>query len=258
MGFWSGLGNVLKKVALPAASIVGTIATGGAAAPLTGLAAKLAAAGKVAGIAGDVAGSLAKGRETGRDKENAQTITQDQLRLAAAREFEDARMNRADLDLKRRADGRVATENNFRNSLLGALAKNMQDGSFNRPDGVPTIALSGGLRPSALGVEGRAAGEALNAQALKSLLEGEDPYVDVGEAERFAPSKLKKGGAMDTILGTIGAVGGAANRVNTELKQDEQNSFIRKLIEQAQAGADASAAPVVGLGDFRVPNIPRR
>lgn len=256
MGFWSGLGKALKVAALPAAGLA-TVLTGGAATPLTGLAAKLASAGKVAGIAGDVAGALGKGREAGRDKENAQAMTMDAMRLQALRDFENAQMNRADLELKQKGDSRAATENNFRNSLLGALAKNMQDGSFNRPEGVPTIALSGGLRPSALGVEGRAAGEALNAQALRSLLEGEK-YSPVAAPERFAPTDMKRGNFLDTILGTVGAVGGTANRVATEAKQDEQSSFIKKLIEQAQAQADASAPPIVGLGDYRVPNIPRR
>ena len=106
MGFWSGLGNVLKKVALPAAGMAATMFTGGAAAPLTGMAAKLAAAGKIAGMAGGVAGSLVKGREAGRDKENTQAVTQDAMRLQAMRDFENAQMNRAELELKQKGDKR--------------------------------------------------------------------------------------------------------------------------------------------------------
>ena len=257
MGFWSGLGNVLKKVALPAAGMAATMFTGGAAAPLTGMAAKLAAAGKIAGMAGGVAGSLVKGREAGRDKENTQAVTQDAMRLQAMRDFENAQMNRAELELKQKGDKRSSQEDSFRKSILGALTKNMKDGSFNRPDGVPNISLSGGMRVSALGDEGRAAGEALNKQAMLSLLNGEK-YADVAGPEKFAPTAMKKGNALDTILGTVGAVGGVADRVRAEGAQDEQNSFIRKLMEQAQAQAAGGQAPIVGLGDFRVPNIPRR
>lgn len=256
MGFWSGLGKV-AKFAAPIAAGAATLMTGGAAAPLIGIAAKLAAAGKIAGIAGGVAGSFAKGREAGRDKENSQAMTQDALRLQAARDLENAMMNRAELELKQKGDKRSSQEDSFRKSILGALTKNMQDGSFNRPEGVPNISLSGGMRPSALGVEGRAAGEELNKQAMLSLLNGEK-YADVAGPEKFAPTEMKKGSAIDAILGTVGAVGGVADRVRAEGAQDEQNSFIRKLMEQAQAAAQGGQAPIVGLGDYRVPNIPRR
>lgn len=248
MGFW----DALKKFGPMAGAIAATVASGGAAAPLIGVAGKLSTLGKVAGMAGDIAGAVGKGREEGRDKENAQTMNQDAMRLQAMRDFENATMNRSDLELKQKGDSRQATESNFRNALLGALAKNMQDGSFNRPDGVPTIALSGGLRPSALGLEGRAAGEAMSAKALQSLLNGEE-YADVAAPERFNPSEMKKGGVIDSILGAAGTVGNVANRVNADNVQTEQNSFIRKLLEQAQSQVQDSEAPIVGAGDFRVP-----
>jgi hypothetical protein len=58
----------------------------------------------------------------------------------------------------------------MRKALLSSIGTNMKDASFSRPDGVPTMSMSGGFRPSALGEQGQAASQTMHQQAMRQLM----------------------------------------------------------------------------------------
>ena len=203
---------------------------------------------KILSIGSSVAGGLAAGREAG----HAQEGVQNQQQMSALRDYENAVAQRGVLDLEQRKFAADQQNTSFRNALKSALTLNMKDASFNRPKGVPTISMSGGLRPSALGGDARAAAEMLNARALVSLMDGEK-FADLPAIEKYAPT-FSKPNALDTILGVAGTIGKATDRYGATEKQDEQSVFIRELMKKAAAeeaarqGASSPGGGGVPLG----------
>lgn len=197
------------------------------------------------------AGSMAEGREKGRAVENANTTLQDNQRLIANRDFESGLQDRAKLDMDRREFAQKSRGTNFADALKSSIAMNLRDGAFNRPEGIPTISLSGGLRPSAMGEQGRAAAAAMNDQAMRALLAGET-FDELPALERFTPTEMKKGGALDTILGIAGTLGKAGENLEARQEQNTQSSLIQKLLAQAQQDA-ASGVQTPTLASSRLP-----
>jgi len=165
MGFWSKLGKIGALVGAGAA----TIATGGAAAPALGMAAKI---GTLASVAGNTIGAMGKQAAENRyaqDQRNADYFN------AAARHAG----NMVNAEVNQRQDARTAQNNAYQNALRAALAQNMQDVSIDRSQfrsNVPNISFSGGLRPSAIGPLGRQAA-ALMAQQSMQQLQNPQPYM---------------------------------------------------------------------------------
>lgn len=195
----------------------------------------------------DVAGSLEKGREAGRADENKFNLTQDQTRMQAMSDKERAIVERAKLEMAQKQDQRTAQSDSFQKVLRGQLAHNLQDVGVNRPYGVPTVEYSGGLRPSAIGEEGRNAGELLSKQAMLSLMNGEQ-FTPLPGMESFTPSDMKKGNALDTILGTVGTVGGVIDKREASQKADQQTQLIQELLKQAQQTTAAPPRAPVAAG----------
>jgi hypothetical protein len=177
-------------------------------------------------IAGKIAGDRAKGRaaeaniNADRDRLAAQqNIAQQDAMLKAASLKESGTMDRAALELQRKAYADAAPMSRYKQALLGSLAANARDVSASRPAGVPNISFGGGLRPSAIGPTGRAAGEAMAAQAMLRLLKG-DQFSDVGAApdpKVLSPtslSPLPKSNILDRILGGLSVAGMAAGAYN--------------------------------------------
>jgi hypothetical protein len=200
-----------------------------------------------------IAGSLAKGREAGRATENAGALTQDNQRLVAQRDYEGSLEDRAKLDLDRKRFTSDEENRAYKNALHSALVLNIKDVLANRPEGVPTIAFSGGLRPSALGDDARKAAEIMNARSLVSLMDGTG-FDTLPDIERFTPTEQKQGGTWDTILGAAGTVGSAVDQLEAGRQQNEQTSMIRKMIDAAQQSAQQGIAPPPSPAtDFRDP-----
>jgi len=208
-------------------------------------------------LAGDLAGSLAKGREAGRLAETAALQQEDLMRLQGQRSYEDALMDRARLDLDRRAFEEQQRQNAWRDTLRSALALNMKDAAFTRPAGVPRITFSGGARPSALGDDARTGAEILNARALVTLMDGPQ-FEALPEPERFTPSERPRVGFLDHLLGGIGVVGGVADRQAAQAAADERESFVRRLLEEVlrQRTQQAPVSPGVDAGLTGVPSLP--
>lgn len=229
MGFWSTLANIGKI----GGGIVGAPFTGGAS-----LASLLP-------MGLDIAGSLARGKETGRENQNAAAFNEAQFRQQEAARKENALQGRAGLDLKRREQGRDFENQAFRNALLGAYGKNVQDVSMVRPKGIPTMSFTGGSRPSALGAEGRTAADAMYRKAMEHVLTGEN-YADLPGIESVAAPKYKGPGALENILGIAGAAGGTMNRVKAQQQAEQQSQFFRDLMSKMNGPQDGDMAGLPG------------
>jgi hypothetical protein len=104
--------------------------------------------------------------------------------------------NQDALRLRMEQEKRESQNNAYRNALRGALAKNMQDASFDRSQlspSIPVIKLGGGARPSAIGAEGRGAGDVLNRQAMLELMNPSTPKL----------SEQKQAGFWEKLAGPL-------------------------------------------------------
>lgn len=212
MGFWSTLG----KIGGIAAAGVGTVASLGAASPA--LAAALGGAGalgKIGGIAKSVApvlGGLAKGRAEGRVADTNAQQTQDRLGLDRAR-----MMNQALQDEFQNKVGLAGTEAQLLDTRAtqarrGDLLANVQDVHIPDNGRVAVQHWSGGVRPSALGPNARAAGARLSDTALAKMGHEGLPSAPGMSGNIPGVTPLQGGGFMDKLIGAAGAatsLGGA-------------------------------------------------
>lgn len=203
--------------------------------------------------ASGAASAAASAREAGRATETTNLETQDAQRLAAQNAEENARQGRAGIELNQKQDARASENNAYKNALLSALALNTKDVSANRPSGVPTIAFSGGSRPSAIGAQGHQAAELANEHALDRLLHPES-YTALPDLQTFTPSALPKATGTDTALGVGGAIGKALEAYQNSQAANQQSGLIAELLRRSQQDAAggltvkpaAPAVPMVG------------
>jgi hypothetical protein len=135
----------------------------------------------------NASGNVAKGMSTGRDKELINTARQQEILKAAQHQ-----------------------------AMVSALGKNVQDVSIAAPPGITMGTVTGGLRPSALGAEGRAA-----------AAKGYDLSMD-----RLNHLPSAKAGVLENTLGTVGAVGAGINQAQTD---NRTNSLVAQLLAKQQA-----------------------
>lgn len=240
MGFWStlaGIGGDIAKVA----PYVAAPFTGGASLALA------PAAGAIGGVlsgigkaTGPAAASVASGMAAGRNQENLnkQKAFEDTLEAQKANEA----------NLENRLKLKQSTRNNaYSGALRGALAKNMQDVTIGQGPSLmggrlPTVAFNGGMRPSAFGSEGRAAGTEMNRQSMLDLMNGTG-LPDL-PASPTAPD-FKNAGVGENVLGTIGAVGTAANAA---IGANQQQSYQQQLLKKLQEIEDQNKPPSPSSG----------
>lgn len=217
MGFWSTLGKI-ASVAVPIAAAIPTGGTsllgmglglGGAAAGAAGGAAAgggmlssiLGNVGKIGGAVAPVLGGLAKGRAEGQQQDyqnesarggamNTALLQEMQAQIAAANQNQ---------GMQGRLAGDVAR---------GDVMSNLQDVNIPDSERVRVMHFGGGLRPSNMGPNSRAAGGMLSQNALGMM----------GQPGIQAPSlsgnvaDLPQDGFLDKLLGVAGpasALGGA-------------------------------------------------
>ncbi len=204
--------------------------------------------GRVVGTAGDVASGIEEGRSKDRASQNDFNVLQDRTRLQAQQDFENALENRAALELKQQLSGQDYQGNAYRQAMIGALGKNVQDVTLGGvPSDVPVVQFKGGLRPSAVGPEGRAAASLLNEKAMKNLVDGMKTTA-LPDIERFKPSDYKTGNYIDTILGGIGTVGKIGDIWNERTQKGKDQSYIDKIraeIEAQEKARQQAAHPAV-------------
>lgn len=193
MGFWSGLGKVLS-VAAPVALAPFTAGTSLSALPA------------VLGGAGAAIGAMGQSSAQNRGEQDRQNLTRDQVRVQEQSNFDRAVMDRAALELKQREEQRAAQQTAYMSALKSALAKNVQDVSFDRSgfrSNVPTVRFAGGARPSAIGPEGREAASVMNNQALQQLM-SPTPFAPVQAPSRVSMSEPSKASFWEKLAGPLG------------------------------------------------------
>lgn len=256
VGVTSGIaGSVLPGVATGVggaaaaggAGVAGTTAAGlGAKAGLMSTIGKslsgAGTVGKIAGVAGPLASGIAASAQKGREATNAAAADAAAFKLKESQDNETNLQNRAGLDLKQRQFGMDSNNNAFKNAMRSAVAKNVQDVSYAAPPGVTIPTVSGGLRPSAMGQEGRDAAGVMNSQAMLSLMNGEK-FDALPPLERTAPATYKSAGALENIAGTIGMGAGAINGANAQTSQQTMQQKIMDAIAKL-SGPQAPAGPV--------------
>jgi len=215
VGFWSTLG----KIGLATAGIAGTPFSGG-----TSLAATLPM------IAGTAASSIASGIQANREKKNKNAADQAAFNLQERNAAENALQNRAGIDLQQRAFSQGAQTDAYKKALQSALAMNVQDAKISRPPGMNQFNFTGGLRPSALGEQGKLAAETMNKLAMEKLMNGEK-FAPLPALERTAAPEYKNAGFWENLMGGIGAVGNAVSGAQSLGQQNDFQSKITKAIE---------------------------
>jgi hypothetical protein len=138
-----------------------------------------------------------------RGEQDRMNVSRDSLRIGETANAERARMERGVLDLRQRDEARTEQDDAYKMAIRAALAKNMRDASFSRPEGIPNISFSGGARPSALGVEGRDAAALMSNLAMRRLMEPK-PMADLPPIERVKLSDPSEASIWEKLAGPIG------------------------------------------------------
>ncbi len=188
-----------------------------------------------------IAGALAQGRQGQRETDTGNIIARDNQGLAAQAQNQNAQAQAAQIQMQQKEAERAALNNAYKNALQSSLALNMRDASFNRPDGVPTISLSGGARPSAIGAQGKQAAALMNAKALEALL-NPDKLTPLTPPGAYQLTDLPKSNGLDTALGTAGVVGKVLEANQARADAAKQSDLIAQLIANNQATVAAPAA----------------
>jgi hypothetical protein len=161
-------------------------------------------------VAGPIAGAAAGGAATGRQAEADILFRQRQLQQQQALAGQRAAEAGAEFGLGQQQDRLLYPSLFARQAAQGGMQANVQDIGIGRPEGstIPTFALTGGLRPSALGPEARQAGAELSRHAIQQLLAGGPPPIDYERFQPLEPMTLPEAGRGERLLGGLG-VGGS-------------------------------------------------
>lgn len=222
MGFWSGLGNVLKVGAPLAASFIPGVGPM-ASKILSGI----GAGGEVLSNIGRVSGDAAQGVVDQRNVQNQQQPAYDRNKLERAALLERMGMDRAQM-------GITAPDARTSQVVRGDTLQNIQDfkTSVDRSGARPAYSSTGGLRPSVLGPASREAGGELSRQALMALMTKSDVPAMTDVPEMSDP---KGSGVLEKTLGGVGLGGSILGGIGEYLKNRQKHT------------APAPTAPVSGI-----------
>lgn len=193
MGFWS----TLAKIGGAAAAIGGAAFTGGST---------LAALPGILSAGGAVASGMASGAAKNRGEQADTNMQNAQLQTSQAAQAANNEIQRGQLALDRQAADRTTQSDAYLKALRSALAMNMGDAKFSRngySSPVANVTFAGGARPSALGMEGKAAAELLNRQAMLQLMDG-NTHEEVKPYQAPAPAEMPKAGFWEKLAGPVG------------------------------------------------------
>jgi hypothetical protein len=115
----------------------------------------------------------------------------------------------SDIDLQRRIYQNQAAPNQAQSAALGDLMANVKDVNIQTPPWVSSHVpqISGGLRPSALGPNARAAGSALSSQSLDRL-QNPSPFPALDFRDTATPELNGGQSNLGSILQLAAALGG--------------------------------------------------
>lgn len=163
----------------------------------------------LAGLLAPLFGGGAKKAQEQRTEEAKLNLGRDQLATSQYGTAQNAVFNKAQQDLQNKQFGLNAPSTRAKQATLGDLLANIQDAKITAPSGIRMGNITGGLRPSALGPNARAAGGELSRQALMALMDQRDQkFQDMPLLNPPAISQTPKAGKLENIFGTIGTIGG--------------------------------------------------
>lgn len=224
---WSGLSGLQKAAIIAAAgatgvgalgamgvlggtTAAGTAAGGTAASAAPAAAAGTAATGAAAGGGGlmatlptvlkggaAIANAVGGAATANRGAAEGAQLQRDSLGLGAANAYENALLNRADLDLKQRDFARTSETDAFQKALRSALALNFSPVA--RPDGVPTVSFVG----KGIGDQGRMAAQTLSDKMLQRLKTGEQ-FETLPAPERYTPAPAQGASTTEKLMNILG------------------------------------------------------
>lgn len=151
---------------------------------------------------GSTVAGMGRAAAENRGEQTAINMNRDRIGLQARANFNDAELQRAKLMMEQQAQQREAETLAYRNALKSALAMNMTDASFDRPQGIPVLRFNGGARPSAIGQQGRDAAGLMNNIAMRRLMEPEKTY-EMSPLEEFQQSDVPEAGFWEKIAGPV-------------------------------------------------------
>jgi hypothetical protein len=114
----------------------------------------------------------------------------------------------------------------------GDLQANVQDARVSAPSHIPRFEVSGGLRPSAMGPNARAAGGTLSNQSLAALLQGDDFMAINPTGPIDLDASMPKESTLDKIMGGIGTAGNV-------MQSMQQAQALQQQQAQAKSFQDA-------------------
>ncbi|MES2958114.1 MAG: hypothetical protein V4792_07995 [Pseudomonadota bacterium] len=169
--------------------------------------------GAISGLGG-ILGGGAKASSDSRNNQAMLQLAQDRAKTDQYGIAQQGQMALANTDLARKSHEEDARGGRAQQALIGALlGGGLQDVSIDTP-GIPKTSISGGLRPSALGESGRAAGSLLNQQALMKMLQG-DTYQGGQLLQAPGVQATPKAGWLEKLGGIAGTAGALAGGLGT-------------------------------------------
>jgi hypothetical protein len=173
------------------------------------------------------------------------------MALQAQGQEESSAQGRARIEMDQKESSRDALNDAYKNALRSSLAMNMQDSMVGGlPKGVPNISFGGGARPSAIGAEGKAAAGALNASAMRSLMNPES-LTPMAKQRHFSATPMKEAGLMENALGVAGMVGNGVDQYKARQQGEQNDTLVQRLIASMrnQQGAPMAGGNDIPLGD---------
>ena len=214
---WGNIGKILGA----AGSIAAIPFTGGASA--TGLLGLLGKAAPALGAAGSVMSGIGAGRAEGRQAEATANQNQGRAQADIYRALADAIMRQGTLGQQKAEFERDSPNVRFGQAMRGNLAANMQDVSMQVPDRLKPymVNFSGGLRPSAIGAGGRAAGQQL--ADLGSGMMGKDSFELPNLPAPPQTPDMPQAGWLDKFLNIAGPAASAVGVLGPMIGRRGQN-----------------------------------
>lgn len=156
--------------------------------------------------AGALLGGLSGGRQRGKAQEAQLAQGQDQTRARLYDILTSNLLRQSQLGAERAQFERDSPSVRFGQALRGGLAANMQDASVNVPSrwAPSKVSVGGGLRPSAIGPQGREAGSKLSELALSQM--GKDTFSipNLPPPPGLNPAGMPRANFLDKFLGIAG------------------------------------------------------
>lgn len=172
--------------------------------------------GTIAQVGLNLASNYSKGRNDARNNAIVGQQTQNAQAIAQNTQQNNVLLQMAQLELLRKEMAERNRMERARQAAIGGTMANVQDVRVDAPSHITRFNVSGGLRPSAMGPAGRAAGQELSGQALAALMEGDSfmPVRPVGPVNLNA--NMPRESTFDKIMALAGTVGNAYQAYQTQ------------------------------------------